>query len=449
MDLSPRPLAEAQGGPVPPPPEDRGRGLSRARSGGTRRPGPFDRFARRGVEARLERIVDGTLLLRQGRTLRRFGRESTDGLAADLEVHEPRFWRRLAGGGSLGAAEAYLDGDWESRDLVALVRLMARNREALAGIDSGLARLGALPARAWHALRANSRRGSRRNIEAHYDLGNDFFALFLDGSMTYSAALFERPGMNLAEAQLAKIDRLCRKLQLGPDDHLLEIGTGWGALAIHAATRYGCRVTTTTISPAQREAAMSRIADAGLAGRVRVLAADYRDLRGSWSKIVSVEMIEAVGHERMDGYFAALDRLLAPDGLVALQAITIADRNYEAARRGVDFIQRFVFPGGAIPSLTSLFTAASRASRLTPLHVEDLGLHYATTLRLWRHRFEANLERVRALGFDERFVRLWRYYLCYCEGGFLERAIGDAQILLAGPAFRGETALGRLESERT
>jgi cyclopropane-fatty-acyl-phospholipid synthase len=322
---------------------------------------------------------------------------------------------------------------------------MARNRDALAGIDSGLVRLGALPARAWHALRANSRRGSRRNIEAHYDLGNDFFALFLDGSMTYSAALFERPGMNLAEAQLAKIDRLCRKLRLGPDDHLLEIGTGWGALAIHAATRYGCRVTTTTISPAQREEAIRRIATSGLSDRVRVLAADYRDLRGTYSKIVSVEMVEAVGHERMAGYFAALDRLLAPDGLVAIQAITIADRNYEAARRGVDFIQRFVFPGGAIPSLTSLFTAAARASRLTPLQVEDLGPHYATTLRLWRHRFESNLDRVRALGFDERFARLWRYYLAYCEGGFLERAIGDAQILFAGPAFRGETVLGRLD----
>ncbi len=384
--------------------------------------------------------------MRSGKTLRRLGRESADGLAADLEVRDPRLWTALAAGGSLAAAEAYIDGWWESHDLTALVRLLVRNRAVLEGLDSGLGRLAALPARLWHGLRANSRRGSRRNIEAHYDLGNELFELFLDETMTYSAAAFERPGMTLAEAQSAKIERLCRKLDLGADDHLLEIGTGWGALAIHAAARHGCRVTTTTISPAQRLEAKRRIRAAGLEDRIEVLDRDYRDLTGRFSKIVSVEMVEAVGHERMTGFFATLDRLLEPAGLVALQSITIADRTYDSARRSVDFIQRYIFPGGAIPSLTSLLDAATAGSRLTPLHVEDLGLHYAATLRLWSHRFEDRLDRVRELGFDQRFVRLWRYYFAYCEGGFLERAIGDAQILFAGPEFRGATPLGDLPS---
>lgn len=374
----------------------------------------------------------------------RLGEPGPDGLAADLEVRDPRFWRQLVTGGSLGAAEAYLAGWWESRDLTSLVRLMARDRAVTGHLESGLARLGHLAARAWHALRPNSRRGSRKNIEAHYDLGNDFFALFLDASMTYSSALIERPGASLEEAQVAKIDRLCRKLQLGSDDHLLEIGTGWGSLAIHAAGRYGCRVTTTTISPSQFAEASRRVAAAGLADRIQIVQQDYRDLEGSYSKIVSVEMIEAVGLRFLPTFFATLDRLLRPDGLVAIQAITIADRNYESARRNVDFIQRYIFPGGAIPSVSALCSTAATASRLTPLHIEDLGLHYAETLYRWRERFEAALERVRELGYPERFVRLWRYYLCYCEGGFRERVIGDAQLLFAGAEFRGQTLLGTL-----
>jgi cyclopropane-fatty-acyl-phospholipid synthase len=330
---------------------------------------------------------------------------------------------------------------------VSLIRLFARNREALGGLDrsgAALSTLGRAAARIVHRLRDNTRRGSRRNIAAHYDLGNDLFELFLDDSMTYSAGYFERPDATLEEAQRAKIDRLCRRLRLGPDDHLLEIGTGWGALAIHAAREYGCRVTTTTISAEQHREAELRVRRAGLDHRIRLLAADYRDLTGSFSKIVSVEMVEAVGLRRLPAYFATLDRLVAPDGLVALQAITIADRNFEAASRSVDFIQKFIFPGSAIPSLSALLSAAARASRLTPLQVDDLGLHYALTLRHWRHRFESRLDRVRALGYDERFVRLWRYYLSYCEGGFLERAIGDAQIVFAAPEFRGATDLGEL-----
>lgn len=428
-----------EGGSLPPAPGadlDR-RALSLAAGGSW-----LDRRLARAFLARLDRIAEGTLALRDAGAVHRVGRPAPDGLAAELEIRDPRFFRRVATGGSLGAAEAFLDGLWTSPDLVALVRLFARNREALEGLDGGWARLGRWPAKALHALRANTRRGSRANIEAHYDLGNDFFALFLDASMTYSAALFERPDATLEEAQTAKIDRLCRLLRLGPGDHLLEIGTGWGALALHAATHYGCRVTTTTISPAQREAARARIAAAGLAGRVELLDRDYRDLEGTYSKIVSVEMVEAVGLERLPGFFAALDRRLAPGGLAAIQSITIADRFYQGAKAGVDFIQRHVFPGGAIPSLGALLSAAAGASRWTPVEVADLGPDYARTLRLWSARFEANLERVRGLGFDERFVRLWRYYLAYCEAGFLERALSDAQILFAGPEYRGPVRFG-------
>jgi cyclopropane-fatty-acyl-phospholipid synthase len=359
-------------------------------------------------------------------------------------VRDARLYRELLLAGGLGAAHAYLEGRWESSDLVSLVRLFARNRSARERLRRQVAWLGRLAAPFLRRLRDNSLRGSRRNIAAHYDLGNDLFRLFLDDSMTYSCALFERPDATLEEAQLAKIARLCERLQLGPDDHLLEIGTGWGALALYAAERYGCRVTTTTISKAQRQEAERRVRAAGLDHRVRVLGTDYRQLEGKYSKIVSVEMVEAVGLARMPDYFAALDRLVEPDGLVALQVITIADRNFDAAARSVDFIQQYVFPGSAIPSLSFLLGSAARASRLTPIQVEDLTLHYAQTLRAWRQRFESRLGEVRALGYDERFVRLWRYYLAYCEGGFLERVIGDAQILFAGPRFRGATELGAL-----
>jgi len=400
------------------------------------RPGWLDRRLEGAFLRRLERLGEGELAVRLPDGTLRFGRPAVDGLAAEIEIVDRRFFRRVAVGGSLGAADAYLDALWESPDLVALVRLFARNREALEGIDSGLARLGALPLRAWHRLRDNTRRGSRRNIEAHYDLGNDFFALFLDPSMTYSAALYERPEATLEEAQRAKIDRLCRRLRLSGEDHLLEIGTGWGALALHAAREYGCRVTTTTISPAQRAEARARIGAAGLAERVEVLDRDYRDLEGTFSKVVSVEMVEAVGLERLPGFFATIERRLAPAGLAAIQSITLAERFFEGAKRGVDFIQRHVFPGGAVPSLTALFRAAA-TTRLTPVEVEDLGPDYARTLRSWSDRFEVNLERVRALGFDPRFVRTWRYYFAYCEAGFRERALSDAQILFAGPEYRG------------
>ncbi|HSW51639.1 MAG TPA: cyclopropane-fatty-acyl-phospholipid synthase family protein, partial [Sulfuricaulis sp.] len=298
------------------------------------------------------------------------------------------------------------------------------------------ARLTAPARKLFHWMNRNSRTGSRRNIAAHYDLGNEFFRLMLDETLMYSSAVFERPDMTLAEAQRARLDRICRKLALGPRDHVLEIGTGWGGFALHAATHYGCRVTTTTISREQYALAQERIAQAGLSDRVTVLLEDYRDLRGEYDKLVSIEMIEAVGHEYYETFFARCSALLKPDGLMLLQAITIADQRYEAARKSVDFIQRYIFPGSCIPSVSVMAQAVARATDMKLLHLEDIGPHYATTLRHWRERLYANADAVRQLDLSEEFLRMWEFYLCYCEGGFAERALGDVQLLLAKPQNR-------------
>jgi cyclopropane-fatty-acyl-phospholipid synthase len=357
-----------------------------------------------------------------------------------VDVLDPGFWPAVAVGGSVGAGEAYTDGLWRCDDLVGLVRLLLRNRPVLEAMEGGLARLSA-PLRAMlHWINRNSRAGSRRNIAAHYDLGNAFYRLWLDETLMYSCAIFERPDMSLAEASTAKLARICRKLALGPGDRVLEIGTGWGGFALHAAGRHGCRVTTATLSREQHELATRRVADAGLADQVEVLLCDYRDLHGRYDKIVSIEMVEAIGAAYLETYFRQCGRLLAPHGAMLLQAITIADQRYEPALKEVDFIQRHIFPGGFLPSVTALTAAMTRGSDLRTVHLEDIGPHYAETLARWRGNFFAQLERVRSLGFDERFIRMWDFYLAYCEGGFRERDIGTVQMLLAKPGWRGNAA---------
>lgn len=290
--------------------------------------------------------------------------------------------------------------------------------------------------KAFHFFNRNTKEGSRNNISAHYDLGNGFFTLFLDQSMMYSSAIYPQCDASLAEAAEFKLQRVCEKLQLKPQDHLLEIGTGWGGLAIYAATHYGCRVTTTTISREQYDFACARIKSLGLEDRIKVLFDDYRDLQGQFTKLVSIEMIEAVGHEHYDQYFSTCSALLAPDGLMLIQAITIADQRYEQAKKSVDFIQRYIFPGGSLPSIAVIAESIKRNTDLTIVQMEDIGEHYAQTLKHWREAFLAKLEQVRAQGFDERFIRMWEFYLCYCEGGFMERSIGTAQLLFAKPGYR-------------
>jgi cyclopropane-fatty-acyl-phospholipid synthase len=389
-------------------------------------------LAERVLRSRLAQLEHGSLTIVDGTRRDRFGRTTQRcPLECTVHVHDRRFYTEVAFGGSVGAGESFMAGDWSCDDLTALVRILLVNRDVLDGVDSGgLSRVSEWARRLLHAASRNTRSGSRRNIVAHYDIGNDFFELFLDPTMMYSCAFYERTDMTLEEAQVAKLDRICRKLDLKPGDHLLEIGTGWGALAIHAASRYGCRVTTTTISREQHALACERVAAAGLADRITVLAEDYRDLRGQFDKLVSIEMIEAVGHQYFDTFFARCGELLAPGGTMLLQSITIADRQYEAARDSVDFIKRHIFPGCCIPSVGALAASAARASHLRIVDLEDIGPHYATTLAAWRRNLFANAGAVRARGYPDTLLRMWDFYLSYCEGGFAERALGDVQFVL-------------------
>ncbi len=394
---------------------------------------PLERMLRAQVLRRLAGMTEGELTIDEGGRRHRLGVPCADGLAAHVRVHDPRFWSAVALRGSVGAGEAFMDGAWAADDLVAAVRLLVRNRAALEGLDGGMSRLALPLLRLYHRLRRNDRVGSQRNIAAHYDLGNAFYRLWLDETLTYSCGVFERAGGSLADAQTAKLDRICRKLDLRPEHDVVEIGTGWGSFALHAAGRYGCRVTTTTISQQQFDVATARVRDAGLADRVTVVMQDYRDVCGEFDRLVSIEMIEAVGHGFLDAYFAACADLLRPDGVACIQAITIADRHHDEALRNVDFIQRYIFPGCYIPSIASMTASIARASDLTLAHLEDIGLHYAATLRAWRLRFLAAERDVAAQGFDERFRYMWEFYLAYCEGGFAERQISDVHLLLAKP----------------
>ncbi|MEJ8568656.1 cyclopropane-fatty-acyl-phospholipid synthase family protein [Elongatibacter sediminis] len=406
---------------------------------GTVKPTLLDGLARRAVLKQLRGLKRGALVLSDGGHKHRFGSAEEIGGTAPvrIEVRDPRFWSDIAFGGSIGAGEAWMHGYWTCSDLVALVRLVLRNREVLDGMESGTARLSA-PLQKWfHRTNRNSHQGARRNIAAHYDLGNAFFGLWLDESLMYSCAVFERPDMSLHEAQVARLERICRKLDLRPSDRVVEIGTGWGGFALHAARHHGCHVTTTTISREQYELACERVRAAGLEHRITVLCEDFRDLEGQYDKLVSIEMIEAIDSPLYEPFFRTCANLLRPDGVMLLQAITIADQRYVESLQSVDFIQRYIFPGGRLPSSAVMTRTAAEHTDLRLLHLEDIGLHYAKTLRCWRENFFERIAEVRALGYSETFIRMWEYYLCYCEGAFLERAISDVQIVFARPEFLG------------
>jgi cyclopropane-fatty-acyl-phospholipid synthase len=366
------------------------------------------------------------------------GRRRTHGRgapAATIHVRSERFWPMLLRG-SVGLADAYTEGLWDSPDLVAVIRVAARNA---IGIDRTRAWFSPVrwPLQQARALvTRNTRARSREGISAHYDLGNELFSLMLDATMSYSCAVFDGPAMSLEEASLAKLELVCRKLDLGPDDHLLEIGTGWGGLAVYAAQTRGCRVTTTTISREQRAYATERVRHAGLEGQVTVLLEDYRDLRGRYDKLVSIEMIEAVGWQHWGTFFNKCSSLLEPDGCMLLQAITIDDRAYEVEKASKSFIKTHIFPGGCLPSMEVIARGVARRTDLQHVHLEDITPHYVETLKVWRENFDAATDELEALGYDERFRRLWRLYLSYCEAGFAERRICDVQLLLAKPRHR-------------
>jgi cyclopropane-fatty-acyl-phospholipid synthase len=401
-------------------------------------------LARSLVLKSLALISQGQLFFTDGDERHEFGRRDS-GPSATVRVHHPDFYRRVAFGGTIAAGETYMDGLWSCSDLTALVRIMVRNQEVQKQLEGGLALATAPVQRLLHRMNDNTISGSRRNIAAHYDLGNDFYRLFLDPSMAYSCGIFERADSSLAEASTAKFDRICHKLGLTPGMQVLEIGTGWGGFAIHAARHYGCSVTTTTISRQQHDLARERITEAGLDDRITLLLQDYRDLTGQFDRLVSIEMIEAVGHRHLPTYFRTCAERLKADGAALIQAITMPDHLYDRYLDSPDFINRYIFPGSCCPSLHAITDAVARSSDLRLNSLEELSPHYARTLREWRNAFHANLEQVRTMGFDERFIRMWEYYLCYCEGGFAERFTGVVQLLFSKPGYREEPLLPPLE----
>ncbi len=418
--------------------------LTGAERAGTARPRTWlSGLARRGVLRTLARLREGEVRLVEDGETRVFGGDGADpDMRVRVEILDPSCFSDIALGGTIGVAEAYMAGKFRCDDLTALVRIFVRNESVMDDMESGGARLMRPLLKFGHFLNRNTRTGSRRNIAAHYDLGNEFFELFLDRRMMYSSAVYPRAEACLEEAAEHKLALICDKLALGPDDHLLEIGTGWGGLAVFAAQRTGCRVTTTTISREQYAAACARVAAAGLEDRVEVLLSDYRDLSGQYDKLVSVEMFEAVGHRFFDTFFDQCTQLLKPAGEMLLQTITIADQRYQDAKRQVDFIQRYIFPGGCLPSVTAIAESVTRASDMRIVALDDIGPHYARTLRDWRERFYRRLDEVRAQGFPEPFIRMWEWYLCYCEGGFSERTISNAQITLVRPENRRALPVG-------
>jgi cyclopropane-fatty-acyl-phospholipid synthase len=391
-------------------------------------------YAKGVLLKQLKNLKHGELILNDGSEQHIFGNQDERmPKAIVITVHDRTLYTSILVSGDLGLGESYVKGCWACEDLTGLVELFICNREYLEG---------RLPGMIWFTkplqllqryMRRNTVKGSRRNIEAHYDLGNELFELFLDNTMMYSCGIFQHPTTSLQEASEAKLERICQKLLLKPGDNVLEIGTGWGGFALYAAARYGCHVTTTTISKEQYVYATQRVREAGLEDKVTLLFKDYRELRGKYDKLVSIEMIEAIGHQYFDIYFKQCTDLLKAEGMMLLQSITIADQRYHAAKSSIDYIQRFIFPGGCLPSVAALSDAIGRKTDMRIFHLEDIGPHYANTLQLWRERFFANIEKVKQLGYPERFIRMWHYYLCYCEGGFRQQAIGTVQLLLTKP----------------
>lgn len=399
---------------------------------------PLSRQFARGLCLRvLANIEVGSLSLHDGAEVFRFGDPDDPAQPhAEVHVHDKALYRQMLAGGSIATGEAYMQGHWTSPDLVAVMRLFSANMATLDLLESKQSLLVRLGLKLSHALKRNTREGSRKNISAHYDLGNEFFELFLDPTMMYSAALFETDQTTLEDASTAKLEELCRQLELTDSDHLLEIGTGWGGMAIHAARHYGCRVTTTTISREQHEYTLQQVRAEGLQDQITVLCEDYRNLQGSFDKLVSIEMIEAVGHNFYSNYFKRCSELLKPEGKMVIQAITIADQRYAAARDSVDFIQRYIFPGGSLPSVAVISDHLARDTDLQMIHLRDVTRDYALTLANWRERFMAAQSRVGEMGFDQSFIRMWEFYLAYCEGGFRERIISTVQLAFAKPGYR-------------
>lgn len=392
------------------------------------------RVARQLACQQLSLLEDGSLTIREaGQQTLRFGDGDARFAPAELIIHDSSTWKDLLTGGSIGAAESYVAGDWSTPDLVSLLRFFTRNVDRMNEFEDRFSWITKPALKALHWLNRNTKEGSRKNISAHYDLGNELFETFLDPTMMYSSAIYPHQEATLEEAAVHKLDTICRKLDLRPGDHVMEIGTGWGGFAVHAAKHFGCHVTTTTISREQLELAKEKVKAERLEDRITLLFDDYRDLEGQFDKLVSIEMVEAVGPQFLDSYFSQISRLLKPDGLALIQAINMPEQRYRRALKNVDFIQRFIFPGSFIPSIGAILGSVRTGSDLVMTHAEDVGFHYARTLHDWCERFMANREKLEGQGYDDAFRRLWHFYFAYCEAGFSERAIGVSQIVFAKP----------------
>jgi len=382
----------------------------------------------------LDKLEYGQLTVQEKGTIRTFGSDST--LRAHVTINDSRAYRKIVFGGSIGAGEAYIDKLWDVDNLTALVRIMVLNMSLLDKMERGLAWLNRPVDIIKHLLNSNNKKGAKRNILAHYDLGNDMYSAFLDPTMMYSSAIYPTRKSNLANAQRHKLDVICKKLGLQPTDKVVEIGSGWGGFAIHAAQNYGCHVTTTTISDAQYAEARRRIETLGLTDKIKLVQKDYRELTGKFDKLVSIEMIEAVGHKYLPDFFKQCEHLLKPEGKMLIQAITIADQKYTQYARSVDFIQRYIFPGGCVPSNARMLQVIAEKTDMVVRQIDDFGFDYARTIQDWRKRFNNSYEYLQKKGYDETFKRLWEFYLCYCEGGFLERSISVVHVVATRPGNR-------------
>jgi cyclopropane-fatty-acyl-phospholipid synthase len=396
------------------------------------RPAFLDNIARSSLFRILDNLEGGTLTITEPGGVTRFGENIDDDSAvhAHIFVKNPLFYRKVVFGGSIGAGESYVMDLWNSPNLTNVIRIISRNLKTLDKIEEGAGSLSNLFQRFMHILARNSLSGSRKNIGAHYDLCNELFEHFLDSRMMYSSAIFPDSKSSLETASEYKLKTIGEKLALTKEDHILEIGTGWGGLAIYLAENYGCHVTTTTISKEQFEYASQKVKECNLENKITLLDLDYRELEGTFHKIVSVEMIEAVGAEYLKDYFSKCDQLLMPGGKMLLQAITIPEQRYESYQKSADFIQRYIFPGGSLPSIESILMNTGKYTSMQLQGLEDIGLDYAKTLALWRDRFMSDPGKIREMGFDDRFIKMWQFYLGYCEGGFLENAISSSQLVL-------------------
>ena len=406
----------------------------------------LDKVARKIILGYFKEIKEGQITVKENSDHMVFGEVTPKfPVKATIEVQNSRMYMDIAAKGLNGSADAFIKGWWTCDNLTNLVRIFTRNRDTANKFESGIANLAIWALKLSHSCRRNNLKESLRNIHAHYDLGNEFFSTFLDDTRMYSCAIFTKPESSLHEASITKIDRICKKLNLSPADHLLEIGTGWGGFALYAAKNYGCRITSTTISQEQFIFSENLIKKNGLQDQVTILKKDFRELEGQFDKLVSIEMIEAIGHRLYKTFFQKCGQLLKPEGLLAIQAITITDNLFHESKDFIDFIKQYIFPGSCIPSISALCSAAS-SSDIKLFHLEDITPHYARTLKEWRTNFLKNKSRVKNLGFTNPFIRLWLFYLCYCEGGFIERQIGNVQMVFTKPLCRRDPILPALET---